>query len=84
MVTGGRDDGGRENVEKEEERVEEEDETETPVDRQLQRRHYLSQVFNTCLTSCRGKVEKFVSYSTLEKYSGAPHVVAEFLRSVSG
>lgn len=46
MVTGGRDNGGSENVEKEEERTKDKDESETPVDGQLQRRHHLCQSLN--------------------------------------
>lgn len=60
VKTSGRDDGGRENVEKEEERDKEKDETETPVDGQLQRRHDLSQVLSKSLfllTPCRWKIQ---------------------------
>lgn len=73
MATSGRDDGGRENVEKEEERSEEEDETQTPVDGQLQRRHDQSQVsvisFNVRLVEKKNKC-----LVLRRKFSGAPHV----------
>lgn len=39
MTAGGREDGGRENVQKEQQGAEEEDEGQTPVDGELQRGH---------------------------------------------
>lgn len=67
MVTRDRGDGGRENVEKEEERGEDEDKRKAPVDGQLQRRHLLSQV-----------IKKSLFILMLKSYSAAPHLAAGF------